>query len=152
MMIRVPVPYSKVPILLGGIFGVLVFLSVLRAAGHPYIARQAADILGQKRPQYARQVSAAELMARPPPGDVAGIPKILHQSWKSLDLPPKFEKWSMTCREKHRDWDWVVWTDEDNLELVRRYFPWLESSYRALPSEIYRADLVRHLYMYSFGG
>jgi mannosyltransferase OCH1-like enzyme len=53
---------------------------------------------------------------------------------------------------QHQDWEWVLWSDADNLKLVQKYYPWLEESYRALPEEIYRADLVRTLYMYTFGG
>jgi mannosyltransferase OCH1-like enzyme len=46
----------------------------------------------------------------------------------------------------------VLWTDDDNLKLVRKYFPWLEDTYKALPGDIYRVDLVRNMYMYIFGG
>lgn len=100
----------------------------------------------------ARQISAAELMSRPLARDLGSFPRILHQSWKSLELPAKFKTWSDSCRAKHSDWEWVLWTDADNLELVRKHFNWLEKSYHDLPGEIYRADLVRNLYMYTFGG
>ncbi|KAL6796466.1 glycosyltransferase family 32 protein [Trichoderma sp. SZMC 28012] len=49
-------------------------------------------------------------------------------------------------------WEWVLWTDEDNLQLVKDYFPWLEDTFLSLPGNIYRADLARNLYMYMFGG
>lgn len=100
----------------------------------------------------ARPLSAAELLCRPLPSDYSSIPKLLHQSWKTNELPEKFEKWSKVCREKHHDWEWVLWTNEDNLNLVKKYFPWLEETYLALPGEIYRADFSRNLYMYIFGG
>ncbi|KFY78246.1 hypothetical protein V499_02537 [Pseudogymnoascus sp. VKM F-103] len=82
----------------------------------------------------------------------SSVPKLLHQSWKTNELPLKFEKWSTVCREKHRDWEWVLWTNEDNLNLVKKYFPWLEETYLELLGEIYRADFSRNLYMYMFGG
>ncbi|OJD10367.1 hypothetical protein AJ78_08594 [Emergomyces pasteurianus Ep9510] len=103
-------------------------------------------------PKLARPLSAAELLCRPLPSDYSSIPKLLHQSWKTNELPAKFEKWSRVCREKHHDWEWVLWTNDDNLNLVRKYFPWLEEAYLELPGEIYRADLSRNLYMYMFGG
>ncbi|EHK20783.1 glycosyltransferase family 32 protein [Trichoderma virens Gv29-8] len=53
---------------------------------------------------------------------------------------------------QHPDWEWVLWTDEDNLQLVKDYFPWLEDTFLSLPGNIYRADLARNLYMYKFGG
>ncbi|KFY66713.1 hypothetical protein V496_01942 [Pseudogymnoascus sp. VKM F-4515 (FW-2607)] len=102
--------------------------------------------------QLARPLSAAELLCRPLAAELSSIPKLLHQSWKTNDLPAKFDKWSRVCREKHQDWEWVLWTNEDNLNLVRKYFPWLLEEYMALPGEIYRADFSRNLYMYMFGG
>jgi hypothetical protein len=38
-----------------------------------------------------------------------GIPKIIHQSWKSGELPVKFWEWSGGCRAKHPDWYWVCY-------------------------------------------
>ncbi|KAB5583562.1 glycosyltransferase family 32 protein [Coniochaeta sp. 2T2.1] len=101
---------------------------------------------------FAPYLPAAKLMCRPLASDLTSIPKLLHQSWKTTQLPAKFERWSRTCREKHPDWEWVLWTDEDNLELVRRYFPWLVDTYLSLPGDIYRVDLARNLYLYLFGG
>jgi hypothetical protein len=102
--------------------------------------------------KFASSLSPTELLCRPFASELSAVPKLLHQTWKSTELPSKFEGWSKTCREKNLDWEWVLWTDEDNLKLVRKYFPWLEDTYLALPGDIYRADLVRNMYMYIFGG
>lgn len=116
-------------------------------------------LLSTSRPQadssdtkLASALSPAELLCRSPKSLQGGIPKLLHQSWKSTELPAKFKKWSNTCRRQHPDWEWVLWTDEDNLQLVKQYFPWLEDTFLSLPGNIYRADLARNLYMYLFGG
>lgn len=105
----------------------------------------------------ARQISATELLSRPLTKDLTSIPRILHQCYfhpsdKPDTLPPDMEKWSAGCRKQHSDWEWVLWSDADNLKLVQKYYPWLEESYRALPKEIFRADMARTLYMYTFGG
>lgn len=100
----------------------------------------------------ARPLLPTELLCRPVPFDYSSVPKLFHQSWKTNKLPSKFETWSTVCREKLPDWEWVLWTNEDNLNLVRKYFPWLEEAYLELPGEIYRADFARYLYMYIFGG
>jgi inositol phosphorylceramide mannosyltransferase catalytic subunit len=97
-------------------------------------------------------LSPAELLCRTIDPTAPGIPKLLHQSWKNNELPAKFHKWSQGCREKHAGWEWVLWTDDDNLKLVQMYFPWLEEIYTELPGPIYRADFTRNLYMYMFGG
>ena len=103
-------------------------------------------------PTRAPFLSPVELLCRPVTTDISAVPRLLHQTWKSTRLPAKFERWSESCREKHEDWQWMLWTDEDNLELVERYFPWLLDTYRSLPGDIYRVDLVRNMYMYMFGG
>ena len=103
----------------------------------------------------ARYLSPNELLSRAFPPDRstnASVPKLIHQSWSSRDLPPKFQRWSDTWRSNHPDWEWVLWTDEDNKALVNRYFPWFGDSYQQLRGEIFRADAARNMYMYAFGG
>ena len=100
----------------------------------------------------ARRITAKELMSRPLPKDQTRAPKLLHQSWKDKDLPPKFQRWSQTCRRMNPDWEYVLWTDKDNLALVKRFLPWFKKPYRELTSEIYRADSVRNAYVGVFGG
>lgn len=100
----------------------------------------------------ARYLSPTQLMQRPVSKDLQTVPKLLHQSWSSKELPAKFERWSSTCRKQHPDWEWVLWTDADNEALVKTHFPWLLKTYKALPGMIFRADLVRNLYMHLYGG
>ena len=82
----------------------------------------------------------------------ASIPKLIHQSWSDNELPLKFQEWSDTWRTNHPDWEWVLWTDADNRALVKNHFPWFKDSYEKLNGEIFKADAVRPLYMYAFGG
>ena len=100
----------------------------------------------------AKKLSAEELMRRPLATDLTSIPKLFHQSWLNSTLPTKFEEWSHSCRQANSDWEWVLWTDQDNLKLVEKYAPWFASTYEALHSEIYRADTARNIYMHVFGG
>lgn len=103
-------------------------------------------------PTLAPALSPDDLLCRQVNVNVTGIPKLFHQSWKTTELPSKFSRWSETCRKMHPDWEWVLWTDDDNHKLVKTYFPWLEETYLGLPGPIYRADFTRNLYMYMFGG
>ncbi|KAK9369793.1 nucleotide-diphospho-sugar transferase [Lipomyces kononenkoae] len=108
-----------------------------------------------RRPSDSQFVHFSEtnlLLAQPLTTNFGVMPKIIHQSWMTDELPSKFEIWSRSCREKNPDWEWVLWTDEDNLNLVKKYFPWFLKYYQALPAEIYRADVVRNMYMYVYGG
>lgn len=134
-----------------------VMMKITLTIGFFMIAAQALRLLAEpitarRRGRVARPVAASELLSRGALRRRGSIPKIFHQSWKTVKLPAKFEAWSLSCRQKHKDWEWVVWTDEDNLHLVQQYFPWLEETYRGLPSVIYQADLARFLYMYIYGG
>jgi mannosyltransferase OCH1-like enzyme len=100
----------------------------------------------------AAQLPTQNVLSSPLAKNFGVVPKLIHQSWTSTDLPAKFEVWSRTCRTQNPDWKWVLWTDEDNLNLVKKYFPWFLEYYEKLPGEIYRADLVRNMYMYLYGG
>ncbi|KAK7893957.1 hypothetical protein LTR67_006658 [Exophiala xenobiotica] len=130
------------------VFLVIGALAVILLSGQSY----APDNIRRPSKGKSRYLSPAKLMERPISKDLQTIPKLIHQSWSSTELPAKFQRWSATCRQQHPDWEWVLWTDDDNQELVQKHFPWLLSTYQALPGVIYKADLVRNLYMYMFGG
>ena len=100
----------------------------------------------------AKRLYAEELLQRPLAKDLTSIPKLFHQSWMNSTLPTKFEEWSHSCRQANPDWEWVLWTDEDNMRLVEKFAPWFANTYDALHSEIYRADTARNIYMHVFGG
>ena len=105
-----------------------------------------------KAPKMASRLYPEELMKRTLATDLTSIPKIFHQSWVNETLPAKFHEWSESCRSAHLDWEWVLWTDYDNLKLVEKYAPWFLHTYDFLQSEIYRADTARNIYMHVFGG
>ncbi|KAJ3070824.1 hypothetical protein HK102_006575 [Quaeritorhiza haematococci] len=80
------------------------------------------------------------------------IPHIIHQSWKTRELPSKFLRWSDTWKENHPTWKHILWTDNENRLLVERYYPWFLPHYDALPKHIMRVDAARILYMHRYGG
>lgn len=80
------------------------------------------------------------------------IPKIIHQTWKTKQLPEEFQNWHNQIIALHPGWDIRLWTDEDNLELVKEHFPYLHDIYENLEYNIMRADIIRYMYMVKFGG
>ncbi|QRW27723.1 glycosyltransferase family 32 protein [Rhizoctonia solani] len=78
--------------------------------------------------------------------------RFIHQSWKTHDLKPSTVPLADSWRLSYPGWEYVLWDDADNKELVRVLYPRLLATYEALPREIYRADFVRNLYMHAFGG
>ncbi len=80
------------------------------------------------------------------------IPRILHQTAKTAEIPKKWREFQARARSLHPDWEYRLWTDEDNLALVAGTSDHLLSFYKGLPRNIMRADLVRYLILERFGG
>ena len=77
------------------------------------------------------------------------IPKLIHQTWKSADLPADA---SDTWRRLGAGWEWRLWTDADLLTLVRDHYPHLEPLYLSYPNNVQRADLGRYMVLDRYGG
>ena len=43
----------------------------------------------------------------------SGIPKIIHQTWKTKEVPEKWKKSQEEWQRLHPDWLYILWTDED---------------------------------------
>jgi mannosyltransferase OCH1-like enzyme len=81
------------------------------------------------------------------------IPAILHQSWKSkTDLPEPFRHWRSSFLELNPGFEFPLYDDADNRALLEQVFPQLLPVYDAFPREIFRADFIRPVYLYRFGG
>lgn len=80
------------------------------------------------------------------------IPEIIHQTWKTSELPENSRNWHDQIKELHPNWKIILWTDEDNYRLVNEHFPGLAYIYNSLQFDIMRVDLVRYMYMAIFGG
>ena len=80
------------------------------------------------------------------------IPKIIHQTWKSRDLPDNFKKWSKIIKDLHPDWEYKLWTDEDNRNFIKNHYSWFLKTYDNYDVHIKRVDAVRYFYLYHYGG
>ena len=80
------------------------------------------------------------------------IPHILHQTWKSSELPAAFSEFQARWRAMHPGWSYRLWTDADNDQFVKTHYPTWYELYRSFEREIFRADMVRCLYLHHFGG
>jgi mannosyltransferase OCH1-like enzyme len=78
------------------------------------------------------------------------IPKILHQSSKSLT----WEERQLTRKAKTLmpDWDYRHWSDAANLSLLKETLPQHVEDYLKLPAPVIRVDVARCLYLYVHGG
>lgn len=80
------------------------------------------------------------------------IPRWFMQTWKNGDVPDKWKDSPSSVREKMRDWNYILMTDEMNREFVRIHFPDFLATYDAFPYPIQRVDAIRYMWLYINGG
>jgi len=86
-------------------------------------------------------------------GSPIPFPRILFQTWKSkTSIPANMAYWSSTCVSKNLSFIHILWDDADNLRFVQEKFPWFLSTYEGYDVEIKRADAIRYMFLYTYGG
>lgn len=78
------------------------------------------------------------------------IPKKLHQT--SLRMDWEERRLAQHARTLMPDWEYRLWSDEDNARIMRDVLPDFVDDYDNLPSGVARTDIARCLYMYVHGG
>lgn len=78
--------------------------------------------------------------------------KIIHQTWKTNDIPEHWKESEKKWKELHPDWQYKLWTDADNLELIRTKFPHYLDMYQGYEYNIQRADFIRYAILKTYGG
>jgi len=80
------------------------------------------------------------------------IPRIIHQTWKTPDLPADFRAYSATWQDHNPGWTCRFWSDRDLLEFVAAHYPQYLELFCSYPKGIQRADAGRYLLLHHFGG
>lgn len=80
------------------------------------------------------------------------IPRIIHQTYKTVDLPERWRGTPAAWKRLHPDWEYMFWTDEKNRELIRRVDPEFLPHYDNYKYPIQRADAVRYYILKHYGG
>ena len=60
--------------------------------------------------------------------------------------------WAETWRSNNPDYEYVLWDDADNRRFVAEKFQWFLPTYDSYDAEIKRADAIRYMYLYTYGG
>lgn len=81
-----------------------------------------------------------------------GIPKILHQTWKTKDIPEIWSKGATAWKILHPDWLYVLWTDADLHEYILSRHPEFWNTWTHFTYHIQRVDAVRYFLLQDFGG
>jgi glycosyltransferase involved in cell wall biosynthesis len=80
------------------------------------------------------------------------IPRLLHQTWKTQQIPAEFRAWQQSCLDMHQGWQYKLWTDDDNRQFIATHFPWFLTTYDNYPTPIMRVDAVRYFILLFHGG
>jgi mannosyltransferase OCH1-like enzyme len=82
------------------------------------------------------------------------LTKIIHQSWKTKDIPYEVYKkeWVESWTQLNPEWEYKLWTDEDNRNLIKDHYPQYLELYDSYERAIAKADIVRLFYLHKFGG
>jgi mannosyltransferase OCH1-like enzyme len=80
------------------------------------------------------------------------IPKLIHQTWKTSKIPNRWVPFTNKVRELNPDWKYMLWTDSDNDDFVKKEFPDFYDIFKNFSRNIMRADVIRYLIMYKIGG
>ncbi len=80
------------------------------------------------------------------------IPKILHFTWKTEDVPGRMGEYLGKWRQTHSHWQIILWTDASMRAFVAEHYPAFLPHYDAYPHPIQRADSFRYLVLRQMGG
>nr|WQM86774.1 glycosyltransferase [Marseillevirus cajuinensis] len=79
-------------------------------------------------------------------------PKILHQTWKSKELPESCKELVKTWEDMYPDFEYKFYLDEDLRDAVKKYVPQHLALYDAMSKTIERVDFARYAILYGIGG
>ena len=49
----------------------------------------------------------------------AVVPNIIHQTWKTAEVPEKWAAAQRSCRDMHPDYEYRLWTDEESVAFIK---------------------------------
>lgn len=80
------------------------------------------------------------------------IPQMIHQTWKTNEVPKKWLAFVKKVQELNPGWQYKLWTDLDNDEFVKNEYPDFYNIFKGFSRGIMRADVIRYLIMNKIGG
>lgn len=82
------------------------------------------------------------------------IPKIIHQTYYSKNLPHQIQTNINQLKNENPDWDFRLYDDQDIDDYIQSHFPQLFATYKKINPKYgaAKADFFRYLVMYKDGG
>lgn len=80
------------------------------------------------------------------------IPRLIHQTWKTPELPEPYNRFAETVRACNPEFEYRLWTDADNRRFVKTHYPEFLPRFDSYRHNIERADAIRYFLLYTYGG
>lgn len=80
------------------------------------------------------------------------IPKIIHQTYKTDQIPEKWKETHQTVLDLHPNYEYILWTDEMARNFIKEHFEWFLPTFDSYPYNIMRADVIRYFVLSVHGG
>ena len=78
--------------------------------------------------------------------------KFIFQTWKNNIIPDKWKDAQLSVIKNNPDYEYKLFTDDDNRRIVEKYFPDFLVYYDNFEYDIQRADAIRYMILYLYGG
>jgi mannosyltransferase OCH1-like enzyme len=102
---------------------------------------------------YTWRQSTIKTLDFPSSSSINSIPRIIHQTYRdNHSIPYQWQQASNSCRTLHSNYQYKFWTDEEGRRLIEKVFPCLLSTFDSYPYNIQRADVIRLVVLYVYGG
>ena len=79
-------------------------------------------------------------------------PRILHQTWKTTDIPDHLQAYVDSCKTIHPEYQYRLWTDRDLKEFIHSHYPQFAKAYDSFQVNIERVDFARYAILHKIGG
>lgn len=78
--------------------------------------------------------------------------KYIFQTWKTKEVPDIWKTSQQSIINMNTDFEYKLYTDEDNRNFIESYFPFFLKTYDNFEYNIQRADAIRYCVLYIYGG
>ena len=80
------------------------------------------------------------------------VPRHIFQTWETREVPSQWKTAHHTVLQHNPEFQYFLITDDDRYMILRRHFPSLVPIMKRYPYAIQRADLIRYVLLYLYGG
>lgn len=85
-------------------------------------------------------------------GNEIKIPKIIHQTYKSENIPDIWKGTQESVIENTPGYQYILWTDAMARDFIAAEYSWFLPTFDSYPYPIMRADSLRYFVLYHYGG